>query len=82
LITKGGSLEDYEKRGRDSLERRRREFFLTKPRERKKSENEGKIALVALNSPCGLIAFSLTLILKHMLDCYRLINILHHTRFP
>jgi hypothetical protein len=30
--------------------------------ERKRMENEGKLALVALNSPCGLIASGLALI--------------------
>jgi len=33
------------------------QFLFLNPRERKSCKNEGKMALVALNSPCGFLPF-------------------------
>jgi hypothetical protein len=55
------------KRGRPLREKEERILSL-RPRERKRSENEWKMALVALYSSCDVIASDLTLILKPIPD--------------
>jgi hypothetical protein len=50
-------IDDLEKGDGRPCRKKEERIQVSKPRERKSSENEGKMAPVALNSPCGFLPF-------------------------